>query len=44
MKGAMTCMALALAILIGANLGTAYGVASFLALVGLIAMADGDAR
>ena len=39
MRGAMTCIALALAILVGANLGTAYGFAAFFAMVGLISMA-----
>lgn len=39
MRGAMMCIALALAILVGANLGTAYGFAVFFAMVGLISMA-----
>lgn len=39
MRGAVTCMALALAIVIGATFGAAYGVASFFALVALIAFA-----
>lgn len=36
----MTCIALALAILVGANLGAAYGFAAFFAMVGLLSMAD----
>ncbi|MBQ6649826.1 MAG: hypothetical protein IJM67_01090 [Atopobiaceae bacterium] len=40
MRGAMTCIALALAILVGANLGAAYGFAAFFGMVGLLAMAD----
>ena len=40
MKGAMTCIAVALSILVGANLGAAYGFAAFFAMVGLMAMAD----
>lgn len=39
MRGAMTCIALALAILVGASLGTAYGFAAFFAMVGLLSMA-----
>lgn len=42
--GAMTCIALALAILVGANLGTAYGFAAFFAMVGLVAMTEGGDR
>ena len=32
----MTCIALALAILVGARFGTAYGFAAFFAMVGLL--------
>lgn len=42
MRGAMTCIALALSILVGANLGAAYGFAAFFAMVGLLAMTEGD--
>lgn len=40
----MTCIALALAILVGANLGAAYGFAAFFVMVGLIAMTEGGDR
>ena len=40
MRGAMTCIALALAILVGARFGAAYGFAAFFAMVGLLSMAD----
>lgn len=43
MRGAMTCIAVALSILVGANLGTAYGFAAFFGMVGLMAMADAHA-
>lgn len=40
----MACIALALAILVGANLGAAYGFAAFFAMIGLVAMAEGGDR
>ena len=39
MRGAMTCIALALSILVGVRFGAAYGFAAFFAMVGLISMA-----
>ena len=39
MRGAMMCIALALAILVGARFGAAYGFAAVFAMVGLISMA-----
>ena len=38
MRGAMMCIALALAILVGAKFGAAYGFAAFFAMVGLLSM------
>ena len=38
MRGAMMCIALALAILVGARFGMAYGFAAFFAMVGLLSM------
>lgn len=38
MRGAMTCIALALSILVGARFGAAYGFAAFFAMVGLLSM------
>ena len=43
MKGAMTCIVVALSILVGKAFGTAYGVAAFFAMVGLMSMADAHA-
>ncbi|MBR2683293.1 MAG: hypothetical protein IKE22_08520 [Atopobiaceae bacterium] len=40
MRGAMTCIAVALSILVGARFGAAYGLAAFFGMVGLLAMAD----
>ena len=44
MRGAMTCIALALSILVGAMVGTAYGFAAFFAMIGMLAMTDGGDR
>ena len=40
MRGAMTCIVVALSILVGKTFGTAYGFAAFFGMVGLMAMAD----
>lgn len=39
----MTCIAVALSILVGAHFGAAYGLAAFFGMVGLMAMADAHA-